>query len=65
MHVPIGGRVVNLGQRWVDSQAGEVLLSLTALAISLVAAYAFFLVVERPFQNMASRIKYTRRFAIK
>ena len=65
VHVPIGGRVVNLGRRWVDSQAGEVLLSLTGLFISLVTAYAFFLLVEKPFQNMAARIKYPRPLAYK
>lgn len=60
VHVPIGGRVINFGKRFVDSPAGEVLLSLTALVVSLVAAYIFFLVIERPFQNMAARIKYTQ-----
>lgn len=60
VHVPIGGRVVNLGKRYVESQAGEVLLSLAALLVSLVAAYLFYLMIEKPSQGLAARLKYSR-----
>ena len=59
VHVPIGGRVVNLGRRYVESQIGELFLSLLALGGSLVAAYAFYLVIERPSQRLAARLKYS------
>jgi peptidoglycan/LPS O-acetylase OafA/YrhL len=61
VHVPIGGRVVNFGKRYVESQTGEALLSLAALLVSLVAAYLFYLMIERPSQGLAARLKYSRQ----
>lgn len=60
VHVPVGGRVVNLGRRYVESQAGEAVLSLTALLVSLAAAYIFYLMIEKPSQGLAARLKYLR-----
>lgn len=59
VHVPIGGRLVNLGRRYVETQVGELFLSLLALGVSLVAAYAFYLMIERPSQRLASRLRYS------
>ncbi len=61
VHVPIGGRVVNLGKRYVDSQSGEALLSIVALLVSLIAAYLFYLTIEKPSQNWATKLKYPSR----
>lgn len=61
VHVPIGGRVVNLGKRYVDSQSGEASLSIAALLISLLAAYLFYLAIERPSQNLATKLRYPNR----
>lgn len=61
VHVPIGGRVVNLGKRYVDSQSGEALLSIVALLVSLLAAFLFYLAIERPSQNWAARLRYPNR----
>jgi peptidoglycan/LPS O-acetylase OafA/YrhL len=55
-HVPIGGRVVNLGRRFVDNPVQELLLSLVALAICLVFATVFWRLVERPSVEAASGI---------
>ena len=60
VHVPVGGRVVNLGRRYVESQAGEIMLSLGALLVSLAAAYFFYLMIEKPSQGLAARLKYSR-----
>ena len=54
-HIPIGGRVVNLGRRFVDGSGFEFVLSLCALALSLAIAYAFLLLVERPAVAFARR----------
>lgn len=48
VHVPVGGRVVNLGRRFFAGEAAQLMLSLLALAISLVAAYVFWRLVESP-----------------
>jgi len=56
VHVPIGGRVVNLGKRFIDGSAQELVLSLVALCISIAAAYIFYLAVERRFVNASKAI---------
>lgn len=60
VHVPVGGRVVNLGKRYVESQAGEALLSIIALFVSLAFAYIFYLTIEKPSQNWAKNRQYLR-----
>ena len=61
LHVPIGGKIVNLGQRWLMGPSEHLLLSLLALTGSLVAATIFWRFVERPCINaaagLASRFK--------
>lgn len=49
VHVPIGGRVVNLGRRFVSAHwLDELLLSLAGVAVSLIAAAVFYRLVEQP-----------------
>lgn len=61
LHVPIGGRVVNLGSRFAHDTMSQVLVLALAVLASIGAAYAFHRVVERPAQRMAASLKYTRR----
>lgn len=58
LHVPVGGRVINLGRRFVAGSGQELLLSLVALAISLAAAAIFYRLVEVPATRLAHRIRY-------
>ena len=60
VHVPIGGRVVNFGRRYIESPSAEFILSLAALFVSLIAAYVFYLLIEKPSQQLAARLKYFR-----
>jgi len=60
VHVPIGGRVVNLGRRYVESQIGELVLSAVAMMVCLIAAHLFYLTIERPSRRLAAGIKYSR-----
>lgn len=55
-HVPIGGRVVNLGKRVIDGWVLEFALSITALIISLAFAQLFLWCVERPAVRWARRV---------
>ena len=57
LHVPIGGRVVNLGKRFVDQDYQLFLLSLLATTISIIAAYLFFRLVEKPSHDFSRSIK--------
>lgn len=53
IHVPIGGRIVNLGRRFVDSELQVFILSVAALAVSLFAAAIMYRLVEGPSQALA------------
>jgi peptidoglycan/LPS O-acetylase OafA/YrhL len=58
IHVPVGGRIVNFGRRFGEGAAYELLLSLSALVVSLVFAWLFYLWIER------SATRWSRRVAV-
>ena len=62
IHVPIGGRLVNLGHRLGSGSAYDLALLASALALSLIAAAAFAAVIERPAIR-ASRLVAIKRDA--
>ena len=55
-HVPVGGRVVNLGRRFVSEPFAELALSLAAFAVCICFAAAFHVAVERPAIAMSRRV---------
>lgn len=57
LHVPIGGRIVNLGRRFGEGPLFEGALSLVALAVCLVAAALFYRWVEKPARTASRRIR--------
>lgn len=57
LHVPIGGKIVNLGRRWLTSPEEHLLLSLVALGASLLAATIFWRLVELPCLKAAAAIR--------
>ena len=59
VHVPIGGRVVNLGNRFVGEEWSRWAVLLVALAVSYTAAQFLFSGVERPALTWSSRIRYS------
>lgn len=61
VHVPFGGRVVNLSLRFVEGRAGKYLVVVFALSVSLTAAWLLYKLVELPAQRWASRINYRRK----
>jgi peptidoglycan/LPS O-acetylase OafA/YrhL len=52
-HVPLGGRVINLGKRFVRGELAELGLSLLALAVCVGFAVLFWWLVERPAIDLA------------
>ena len=59
-HVPIGGRIVNLGTRFVEGPAQEFFLSILALAISIAFAWIFYAIIERPAIELSRRLALRR-----
>jgi peptidoglycan/LPS O-acetylase OafA/YrhL len=60
VHVPIGGRIVNIGKRFLHDDLGYLALALTALTCSLFAAYVFYRLVEVPSMQLAQKLLPTR-----
>lgn len=56
LHVPIGGRIVNLGRRFIESELGLLALSIVALLVSIIGAIVFRRLIESP------AIKWSRLF---
>ncbi len=56
VHVPIGGRVVNIGKRFVHDDLGYLAVAFIALLCSLVAAYVFYRLVEVPAMRLAQKL---------
>jgi peptidoglycan/LPS O-acetylase OafA/YrhL len=56
LHVPIGGRIVNIGRRFVEGPVQEFILSLVALGVSLLVATIFWKYVEEPAKRASKRV---------
>jgi peptidoglycan/LPS O-acetylase OafA/YrhL len=63
LHVPIGGRVINLSQRFVHTLPEKVAVLAAALATTIGAAWLLYNYVERPAQQWSSRIRYRKKIA--
>lgn len=61
LHVPIGGRVVNLGARFAHGVPGRIGVLVLAAAASLFAAWVMYMLVERPAQRIAGTMRYGPR----
>lgn len=58
IHIPIGGKVINYGLRYVNNDFQKFLLFVLALATSIVVAYIFYLLIEKPAMKLSKQIKY-------
>lgn len=58
LHVPIGGRVLNVAGRLPETWHGPALG--VALAVSIGAAYALYRLIELPAQRLSSQIGYRK-----
>jgi peptidoglycan/LPS O-acetylase OafA/YrhL len=60
VHVPIGGRLINLGTRYARGLYSEIIVLVLAVSASVLGAYLLYLAVELPSQRLSSRISYGR-----
>ena len=56
IHVPIGGRLVNLLSCFTLSGSQQFLVCLMALALSLLAAWVFCVLIERPSHRLSRKL---------
>lgn len=59
IHVPIGGRIINLLSRYVSASWQIWILWTLALGVTILASYLFFLLIERPAMRLSKRIVYS------
>ncbi len=60
VHVPIGGRVMNLAGRLPATPATEVVAVAIAFGASILAAYGLYALVERPARDLAASVRYDK-----
>ena len=58
LHIPIGGRIINISEVLIKNQNLRVVMVFVALAVTLICAHFFYKLVEKPFQNKSKSIKY-------
>lgn len=57
LHIPIGGRIINIGKRFASSNFEKFLIIFVALVVSVVAAWVFYKLIEMPSHKLSRRIK--------
>lgn len=58
LHIPLGGRIINISQVLVKNQDLRVVIVWVALVVCIIASYFFYRWVEKPFQKWSKSIKY-------
>lgn len=60
IHVPIGGRIVNMGERLQGSEFAKIAVLVGATTISIAVAWLFYVCIERTAHGLSARIRYER-----
>jgi peptidoglycan/LPS O-acetylase OafA/YrhL len=58
VHVPIGGRVINLGLRFISTNTERYLLVCIALVASITVAWIFYRLIEKPSMMLSKGFMY-------
>jgi peptidoglycan/LPS O-acetylase OafA/YrhL len=61
MHVPVGGKIIDLGARFTHGDVGAILVLCAATGSSILAAWVLYRAVELPSQRLSSWISYHRK----
>lgn len=60
VHIPIGGRMINLCETFIRNELARSLCVFLALAVSILAAWIFYRIVEKPFMSISKKITYKK-----
>jgi len=58
LHVPVGGKIMNLGGRFVHGAPALMVLLAAAMGASIGAAAIFYRLVELPSQRLSTSIRF-------
>lgn len=57
LHIPVGGRVINLSKRFPLGDYGKFFAIFIALVVSILAAWLFYILIEKPSHRLSRKIK--------
>jgi peptidoglycan/LPS O-acetylase OafA/YrhL len=60
VHVPVGGRVINWSLRFVKTDMQRYWIIALALAVCIITAYFFYILIEKWTTNISKKIKYSK-----
>lgn len=58
IHVPIGGRIINLSLKFVETESQKYFVIALALIVSIIVASIFYLVIEKPAVKWSKQFRY-------
>jgi len=61
VHIPIGGRIINLAENFIQDETLRSLIVFVAMAIVIFVAWVFFLLVEKPSMRLSKRLSYQKK----
>jgi len=61
VHIPVGGRMINICETLFQSEQIRSIFVFVALAVSIFAAWIFFMLIEKPAMNLAKKIGYSKK----
>jgi len=64
VHIPIGGRIINLTENFVQSTLIREIMVFVALAVSILAAWLFYKIIEKPAINWSKKVSYSKKAAV-
>jgi len=60
LHVPFGGRIINIAKRFDFNELGKLMVLAVALIVSIGISHLFYHLIEKPFHNKAKKINYNK-----
>jgi peptidoglycan/LPS O-acetylase OafA/YrhL len=60
IHIPIGGRVINLTEQFIENELIRSLMVFVALGVSIFSAWIFYLLFEKWSKKLSSKISYKK-----
>jgi len=61
VHIPIGGRIINICETLIQNEQIRSIFVFIALAVSVISAWIFYRLIEKPSMDMAKKIGYSKK----
>lgn len=61
IHIPIGGKIVNIGARFADNSLAVIATLLVAIGASLFSAWLLYVLIEKPSQRYSASLRFEKQ----